>query len=495
MVAIVNPLPPAGGDCCLTKEIATVRPARPGNRAHPAPTDHDAERFELELRHLNVRNARLGVWFVMILVPLCGVLDWLTYPHLFWQFFELRVGCVAACVPLLRALDVGKVSQGYHWLYPVALPVLPAVAVSIMIFLSRDPGSPYYAGLCLCLAGTSFVFHWTFREIGLAVGLVIGCFLAATLPNLPADMDLASAGPFVSNSLFIVLTCIILYAGSRQHHAIRRREFDNRCQVEAQREELCQRNEELSLALRRLRETETRLAQSEKLASIGRLSAGIIHEINNPLNYVKMAVFVLNEKAKAMPADLTASVTAIANDINEGVTRVGSIVSDLRSFAHPEARTACPVAAGEAMAKAIRLLGKEIGDHGIQVACDVPADLVVLGDENHLVQILINLVHNSLDALAGRNAPAIEIRARRAGDRVEIIVRDNGTGIAATDLPHIFDPFFTTKEVGQGMGLGLSLCYRMMEQMGGEISVRSQRGKFTEVQLAFRGDGSAMLSA
>lgn len=495
MVAIANPSPAVRADRGLTKETTPSRPARSGNRAQQTPPGHDAERFELELRHLNVRNARLGVWFVMVLVPLCGVLDWLTYPHLFWQFFALRVGCAAACVPLLRALDVGKVSQGHHWLYPVALPVLPAVAVSIMIFLSRDPGSPYYAGLCLCLAGTSFVFHWTFREIGLAVGLVIGCFLAATLPNLTFDMDPASVGPFVSNSLFIALTCVILYAGSRQHHAIRRREFDNRCQVEAHREELSERNEELSLALRRLRETEMRLAQSEKLASIGRLSAGIIHEINNPLNYVKMAVFVLNEKAKTMPAEAAASLSAIAEDINEGVDRVDSIVSDLRSFAHPEARAVYPVAASQAVAKALRLLGKEIADNGIQVACNVPADLAVLADENHLVQIVINVIHNSLDALAGCSAPSIQIRTQRSGGRVELIIRDNGSGIAAADLPHIFDPFFTTKEVGQGMGLGLSLCYRMMQQMGGEISARSQWGQFTEIQLAFRAEETAILSA
>lgn len=448
---------------------------------------HSAERsarFEAELRELNLRNARLGAWFVMVLVPFCAVLDWLAYPDKFWNFLLLRLVCSALCVPLLLALDHPRAGR-FHRVYPVILPLLPALAICMMIYLTGDGSSGYYAGLMLCLVGTSFVFHWTFREIGLTVGLVLACYLAATVPNLEFNGDLKSIGLFINNTLFILLTCVILYFGSRQHHGIRLREFVNRCKVEAQREELRSRNDELTSTLARLRETEAQLAQSEKLASIGRLSAGIVHEINNPLNFVKSAIFVLNKKSKTMPPEMVESVSQILADIGEGVDRVASIVSDLRTFAHPESRGSAPVNLTHATAKAARLMAKQVADAGADLNIEVPEGTIVLGDENHIIQILINLVQNSLDALHGREQPEISLRAEITADGVRIHLRDNGNGIAPEHLQRIFDPFFTTKQVGQGMGLGLSLCYRMMQGMGGQIEARSQPGESTEFILHF----------
>ncbi|MES2737692.1 MAG: ATP-binding protein [Verrucomicrobiota bacterium] len=442
-------------------------------------------RFEGELQDLNMRNARLGAWFVMVLVPFCAVLDWLAYPSHFWEFVLLRILCSAMCIPLLLALDRPWAAR-YHRVYPVILPLLPAMAICLMIYFSGDGSSSYYAGLMLCLVGTSFVFHWTFREIGITVALVLLFYFAATIPNLKYDGSLSSIGLFINNTLFILLTCVILYCGSRQHHAIRLREFVNRCKVEAQREELTRRNEELSATLQRLRETEAQLNQSEKLASIGRLSAGIVHEINNPLNFVKSALFVLKKKTRSLPPETVESMGLILTDIGEGVDRVASIVSDLRTFAHPENKGASPINLQQAVAKANRLMAKQIGDAQAMMHSDVPADLTALGDENHIIQILINLIQNSLDALQAHPAPELSIRTTREGEDLLLHVRDNGSGIPEDHLQRIFDPFFTTKEVGQGMGLGLSLCYRMMQGMNGSITATSQVGSHTEFTLRFK---------
>ncbi|MEQ1747854.1 MAG: ATP-binding protein, partial [Prosthecobacter sp.] len=393
--------------------------------------------------------------------------------------------CSALCVPLLLALDRPWAAR-YHRAYPVILPLLPAVAICVMMYLTGDASSGYYAGLILCLVGTSFVFHWTFREIGLTVGLVMTCYFAATVPNLHYDGDFRSIGLFINNTLFILLTCVILYFGSRQHHGIRLREFVNRCKVEAQREELRSRNDELITTLLRLKETEAQLAQSEKLASIGRLSAGIVHEINNPLNFVKSAIFVLKKKTKTMPPETVDSVHQILADIGEGVDRVASIVSDLRTFAHPESRGRAPVNLNQVLAKVARLMAKHVADAGAELVVEVPETIAVLGDENHLIQILINLVQNSLDALSGRPQPRVVVSAESFGDSVKLCVRDNGSGIPSEHLQRIFDPFFTTKQVGQGMGLGLSLCYRMMQGMGGQIEASSEPEKFTEFTLQFQ---------
>lgn len=460
---------------------STDRSARSGSEG----TMPQPNRFEQEQMKLNLRNARMGAWFVMVLVPLCSVLDWMAYPADYWQFLVLRLACAASCVPLLLALN-GSLGRKYCRAYPIILPLLPALMICFMIYLSGDPGSGYYAGLTLCIVSTAFVFHWTFREIGITLGLVVLAYFAATLPNLHAGQDTRALGIFVNNTGFILLNCVVLYFGSRQHHAIRLREFANRCKVEDQREELAARNEELTATLKRLRETEAQLDQSEKLASIGRLSAGIVHEINNPLNYVKSAIYLLKKKGKALPPEIAESFTSIAEDIGEGIDRVAAIVSDLRTFAHPENRGSRPVDLQEISRKTLRLLAKEIGDRGVRLVDEIPAGIIAQGDENYLIQILLNLVQNSLDALADRPSPTIWLKACETANGVDLIVRDNGTGIPKENLSKIFDPFFTTKQVGQGMGLGLSICFRMIQNMGGEMKIDTAVGSHTQFTLSLK---------
>jgi two-component system sensor histidine kinase PhcS len=450
--------------------------------------DSNQSRFAQEQQELNLRNARMGAWFVMVLVPLCWFLDWMAYPERKWEFLVLRLACAASCVPLLLALN-GSWGQRWCRVYPIVLPLLPAVMISAMMYLSGDPGSGYYAGLTLCIVATSFVFHWTFREIGITLALVLAAYFASTLPNLLRGGDPKALGIFVNNTGFILLNCVVLYFGSRQHHAIRLREFAARCKVEDQREELAARNEELTATLKRLRETELQLDQSEKLASIGRLSAGIVHEINNPLNYVKSAIFLLKKKSKGLPEDVADSVNRIAADIGEGIDRVAAIVSDLRTFAHPENRGSRPVNLHEITRKALRLLNKEIHDRNVALVDEVPEGLIAQGDENHLIQIVLNLVQNSLDALQCRAEAQILIKAFEQDSRVLLIVRDNGSGIPQANLAKIFDPFFTTKPVGQGMGLGLSLCYRMIQGMGGEVSVDTAEGSHTQFAISLARPG------
>jgi C4-dicarboxylate-specific signal transduction histidine kinase len=115
---------------------------------------------------------------------------------------------------------------------------------------------------------------------------------------------------------------------------------------------------------------------------------------------------------------------------------------------------------------------------------EVPEGLMAQGDENHLIQIVINLIQNSLDALNGRSEPQILLKAFENESHVELIVRDNGSGIPQANLAKIFDPFFTTKPVGQGMGLGLSLCFRMIQGMGGEVSVDTAEGSHTQFKIS-----------
>jgi signal transduction histidine kinase len=250
---------------------------------------------------------------------------------------------------------------------------------------------------------------------------------------------------------------------------------------------LTKQNQVLSSAIEQIKETEMQLVQSEKLSSLGRMSAGIIHEINNPLNFSMTGLFALRNKGKQLPAVERAEFEAIISDIAEGLKRVRDIVSDLRTFTHPGGGTGEPVEVADAADAALRFLAGEWKDKA-EIHQNIPSTQGLWANRNKLIHVLVNLLQNALDALgektfaAGEN-PQIWIEGRVEGERSLIVVRDNGPGIDPKVVDKIFDPFFTTKEVGKGMGLGLSICYRIVQGYGGKISVKSERGQFCEFTL------------
>lgn len=421
----------------------------------------------------------------MILVPAAVVLDWFAYPDLLVEFLMLRVASSLFLIPVLLSTRTWFGLRYYRAL-TVIVPMVPAFFISLMIRQAHDPGSSYYAGLTLCLVAIGFMFHWTFRESAFALALTVIFYLGANAEALIQGVSAHTLGVFVNNCVFILLNGVVILSGSFYHHRIRVRDFLNRLEVEQQREELKTRNSELTSTLQRLRETEQQLFQSEKLASLGRMSAGIIHEINNPLNFTNQALFVLKKKGKYLPDAEREHFDRIVTDIKEGIGRVSSIVTDLRSFSHPDmGAPATVVIVHDAVNNAVRLMSNVLKDHDVDLEAETPIDLQVLGDRNQLIQVLINLIQNAVDAMKGRPDPQIAITAAEQDGRVTIHVSDNGVGIPSENVRRIFDPFFTTKDIGEGMGMGLSVCYRMMQQMRGGIDVSSEPGAGTSFTLWF----------
>jgi signal transduction histidine kinase len=263
-------------------------------------------------------------------------------------------------------------------------------------------------------------------------------------------------------------------------------------------QELARKNQILEATLEQLKETETQLVHSEKLASLGRMSAGIIHEINNPLNFAKTGLFTLKRMSDAMVNGDKADFLDIVNDMETGINRINHIVSDLRTFTRADVTASETVSVLPALESALRFLSHEWRDK-IRIEKEIPAGQTVWANRNQFIQVLVNLLQNALDSLKNKDfsgvEPEISVRASDAGAETIIMVRDNGEGIAPENLPKIFDPFFTTKDVGAGMGLGLSICYRIMEQHRGRIDVRSEPGQYSEFTLAFprRHDEAATL--
>jgi len=254
---------------------------------------------------------------------------------------------------------------------------------------------------------------------------------------------------------------------------------------------LARQNQLLETTIDQLKQTETQLVQSEKLASLGRMSAGIIHEINNPLNFATTGLFTLRKRTQALAPAFQQECQGILTDVEEGLKRVKNIVSDLRMFTHPDTESREEVQAAEVVAAALRFLSNEWKDK-VQIERKLPEGQTILANKNTLINVLVNLLQNSLDAFPNKTftgeRPTIWIEGRLEPGKSILLVRDNGPGIQPQHLDKVFDPFFTTKDVGQGMGLGLTICYRIVQDCQGRIAVRTEPGQFCEFALEFPAD-------
>src|SRR5262245_4895662 len=251
---------------------------------------------------------------------------------------------------------------------------------------------------------------------------------------------------------------------------------------------LSKQNQVLETTIEQLKETEMQLVQSEKLVSLGRMSAGSIHEINNPLNFATTGLYTLRKKAQYLVPEQQEQYTEVLKDVEEGIKRVKNIVSDLRMFTHPDTESRDQVEVADVLSSALRFLSNEWKDK-VQIDKQLTEHQTIWANKNKLIHVVVNLLQNSLDALSKKQfeneKPTIRIEGRVENGRSILSVRDNGMGIDAENLNKIFDPFFTTKDVGAGMGLGLSICYRIVQDYEGRISVKTEPGKFCEFTLEF----------
>ena len=256
-----------------------------------------------------------------------------------------------------------------------------------------------------------------------------------------------------------------------------------------QQRQLARQKQILESTLEQLKETETQLVQSEKMASLGKLSAGIIHEINNPLNFAKSGMYMLKQFRGAFDSEDQADFDDVLKDIQEGIERVIGIVTDLRGFSHPDVGLQKDTLVETMMTSTLRLLSNEWKDKvGIEV--DIEPELSFEANANQITQVLINLIQNAIDAtdrktFSDGEKPIIKISGRSRDDHAVILIRDNGPGISEEHLGRVFDPFFTTRDVGEGVGLGLSICYKIIERHGGHVDVRTEYGEYCEFELTF----------
>jgi two-component system sensor histidine kinase PhcS len=428
-------------------------------------------------REITLRKTRLGCFLGIILVPLFGGLDRYVYPQQAYSFFLLRLLCSVSMAGLYLILRTRFGKKYYHF-QGLVLLFLPSATIAWMVYATEGTASPYYAGLTLVLMVLAVVLDWTFWQSVASVVLVLLLYLAACGFS-PAAFD---RGIFINNIFFLASSGIAIIAGTYFHSSVRVREFVSRSELDKSRKAL-------EASLQQLKENEMQLVQSEKLASLGRMSAGIIHEINNPLNFATTGLFTLRKKGKHLAPEQQADYAEVLADVEDGLKRVQTIVSDLRMFTHPNTEQLDPVPVAEVVTPALRFLSNESRD-AVQIEPKLAAGQTIWANKNKLIQVLLNLLQNSIDALKTKSfavgeKPTIWIDGRIENGQSILSVRDNGNGIDPKHLDKIFDPFFTTKDVGAGMGLGLSICYSIVQEYGGKISVKTEAEKFCEFTLEF----------
>lgn len=241
----------------------------------------------------------------------------------------------------------------------------------------------------------------------------------------------------------------------------------------------------LEEALVQIKQTETQMVQQAKMASLGQLSAGLLHEVNNPLNFATTSIHLIKKRLTRSPHPEPELLEKPLTDLHDGIRRVSSIVSSLREFTHPDTTLFERVELGETISTAVRFV--QIPAAEITLTQNVDAEAAIRGNQNQLVHLFINLLQNSVDSLRekGGDGLAIKIDCSVLEDQVRLVFEDNGKGIPEDELARIFDAFFTTKKVGQGVGLGLSICHRIIQQHKGTVSVESEVDSWCRFTMSF----------
>lgn len=423
--------------------------------------------YAQDMRGHHLTSSRACAVTVTALVLAGVVLDYAVYPHLMATFATLRVVTAAGVLAGLALLYTRFGCRHVHIVTFVWL-TFPQLMIAWMIHVTQGETSLFYAGIILTIfaVGTLFPVGYLYT---LAFGLLTVLLYLLACVTRPGGV----ADP--SQLLFHATIIAFAVVGSTVYTYFNER---GRRLLFALKDELAHKNAELERTNRNLAAIKGQLVQQEKMAALGTLSAGLLHEVNNPVNYCMLALDLAQEEPAVRGSPRLAECLT---DARQGMARVQAIVSDLKTFAYRGDNVAqdVPFCFASAVEAAVRMARHEL--RGIALRRDGLGTERVLGDEAAIVGVLINLLGNAAAALGrgGLVAPEIAIASAVEGARLRVTVTDNGPGIAPQHLARLFEPFFTTNGVGQGLGLGLSICYSVVQRHGGQLSADSVPGVCT----------------
>lgn len=428
--------------------------------------------YRRQLRSLMLTTSR--VWALACVGLILGgiLLDASLYPQHLQQFLLLRLGAIA--LVLLVHFVLGTAFGAAHVrMFTLSWLLVPQAMICWMIYLTGGESSIYFAGLHLAFYGTGIVLPVILAE-SIAFGLTT--LLLYVLACVAVPGGVADLAQFSGHLAFVGFSAVLASFCTYVNVQGRRKLLGLQQQIELKNQDLQATNEALV-------EVKGRLIHQEKMAAIGTLSAGLLHEVNNPVNYSLMALEAARQDVRELARP---ELTECFEDAMTGLRRVQSIVTDLKSFAYNtrgQQEVSGEFKLHEVVETARRMSAYEI--RGIQVNCDWPEQTLVTGDGAAVAGVFINLFVNAGMAIkSARPAlPAIHIRGWVERGRLFVSFKDNGCGIASEHLNRVFEPFFTTRTVGAGLGLGLSISYAIVQRHGGELKVASVPGEWTEFTL------------
>jgi len=219
------------------------------------------------------------------------------------------------------------------------------------------------------------------------------------------------------------------------------------------------------------------LETSRRLASLGRLAAGVAHEIRNPLSSIKGFATYFKERYKDNPDDQKTSEIMI-----QEVDRLNRVITQLLEFARPPAIQKKPTSLQSLIQHSLKMIERQASAKEIQILSHLPSEIKEIDlDPDGINQVLLNLYLNAIEAMEQGGTLSVSLSSEESSPWVKIIVSDTGTGISKEDLEHIFDPYFTTKQTGTG--LGLAIVHKIIEAHRGEVKAESEVGRGTTVSV------------
>ena len=432
----------------------------------PSPSPVDAESPSVSPPLRDIWNGRAVRWLLGFIAG-GAVADTLFLGRLEPRALALRAGWILGILWLNRrhGTPAGERRATYGGI------LLSSVCCLGLAALVGGLGSPYFTLVFLLPlgVGASLTIHGERGQVWACGGV---CLVGTGLIALDEGRPRAETVTWLVAVLGITVLADFLWRG-----LLRVFQSEQAVRLERARRE----------SLEALAQSEHRRAQSEKLATVGRLASGVAHEINNPLAYVDANVdFVREELLSSRELDRE-QLADVLGETRMGLQHIRQIVADLKGFAHMDAQEPAACALGDVVADALKL-GSVRLRHVALLRVDVPADLPeIVIVRQRLVQVVLNLLVNAGDALEAHRDGSAElfVTGRVEAGRVVLLVEDNGPGFPPEVLPRLFEAFFTTKGVDKGTGLGLTLSRELVRQFGGALTAdnRPQGGARLRIEL------------
>jgi len=239
--------------------------------------------------------------------------------------------------------------------------------------------------------------------------------------------------------------------------------------------------------------SEAQLIQASKMATLGEMSAGVAHELNQPLSVIKTSATFLVKKIDRKEPVVPEILRELAEEMDSQVDRASLIINHLRQFGRKTDIRKINVQLNDCIRGTFTVLGRQLEVHGVKVELHLDEELPpIRGDSNRLEQVFLNLIMNARDAMDEKEALAgkgvekvLEISSFRENDEVVVEISDTGLGMSEAVKNKVFEPFFTTKPVGKGTGLGLSISFGIVRDYDGTIEVESEEGRGTKFTIRF----------